>query len=70
MKIAAQWFPRGLGAAMGLLIGASVLGSVAPHALRALSAGWPWTFVFHGVALASALAGCLMVWLVPELQCL
>ena len=27
MKIAAQWFPRGLGAALGLLIGALVLGS-------------------------------------------
>ena len=66
MKIAAQWFPRGLGAAMGLLIGALVLGSAAPHALRALSTGWPWAFVFHGVAFASALAGCLMVWLVPE----
>ena len=26
MKIAAQWFPKGLGAALGLLIGALVLG--------------------------------------------
>lgn len=66
MKIAAQWFPRGLGQAMGLLIGALVLGSALPHALRALSAGWPWAVVFAGVALASALAGVLLVWLVPE----
>jgi MFS transporter, DHA1 family, inner membrane transport protein len=66
MKIAAQWFPRGLGAAMGLLIGALVLGSALPHALRAMSAGWPWAIVFNTVALASALAGCLLVWLVPD----
>ncbi|MDH4053397.1 MAG: MFS transporter, partial [Rubrivivax sp.] len=66
MKIAAQWFPRGLGAAMGLLIGALVLGSALPHALRALSAGWPWAVVFEAVALASVLAGALLVALVPE----
>ncbi len=68
MKIAAQSFPRGLGAAMGLLIGALVLGSALPHALRALSTGWPWSVVFEGVALASALAGLLLVWAVPEPQ--
>jgi MFS family permease len=66
MKIAAQWFPRGLGAAMGLLIGALILGSASPHALRALSTGWPWPIVFYSVALCSAAAGCLLVWLVPE----
>lgn len=66
MKIAAQWFPRGLGHAMGLLIGALVLGSALPHALRAASAGWPWAVVFNGVAAASALAGVLLVLLIPE----
>ena len=66
MKIAASWFPRGLGAAMGLLIGGLVLGSAAPHALRALSTGWPWATVFGGVALASAVAGGLVVWLLPQ----
>jgi MFS transporter, DHA1 family, inner membrane transport protein len=66
MKIAAQAFPRGLGQAMGLLIGALVLGSALPHALRALSADWPWAVVFVAVALASALAGLLLVALVPE----
>jgi predicted MFS family arabinose efflux permease len=66
MKIAAQWFPRGLGAALGWLVAALVLGSALPHALRALSASWPWTAVFQGVALASAAAGLLLVWAVPE----
>lgn len=66
MKIAAQWFPKGLGPALGVLIAALVLGSASPHALRALAAGGDWTVVFHGVALASALAGVGLVALVPE----
>ncbi len=66
MKIAAQWFPRGVGVALGLLIGALVLGSASPHALRALAAGWPWTTVFYAVALASAAAGTVLVLATPE----
>ena len=66
MKIAAQWFPRGLGPALGVLIAALVLGSASPHALRALAAGGDWALVFHGVSLASALAGVGLVLMVPE----
>ena len=66
MKIAAQWFPRGLGAALGWLVGALVLGSASPHALRALGAAWPWEHVFICVAGAVALAGVLVIALVPE----
>jgi len=39
MKLAALWFPRGLGAALGWLLGALVLGSASPHALAALVQG-------------------------------
>ncbi|HLL12597.1 MAG TPA: MFS transporter, partial [Rubrivivax sp.] len=35
MKIASQWFPQGLGGALGWLVGALVLGSASPHAIRA-----------------------------------
>lgn len=71
MKIAAQWFPRGLGAAMGLLVGALVVGSALPHALRALAAGTaggPWQAVFAGVALASVAAGVLVAAGIPPPQ--
>jgi len=68
MKIAALWFPRGLGSALGWLIAALVLGSASSHALRAAGAHWPWPTVFHGVALAAALAGLLLYALVPEPQ--
>ena len=66
MKIAAQWFPRGLGAALGWLVGALVLGSASPHGLRAWGAAWPWEHVFIAVAGAVALAGVLVITLVPE----
>ena len=66
MKLAALWFPRGLGAALGLLVAALVVGSAMPHALRALSVGLPWTVVFEGVAVASIAAGLLVHLLIPE----
>jgi len=69
MKIAAQWFPRGLGAALGWLLGALVLGSASPHALRALAAldaTLHWSVVFYGVALVTALGGVLLMLGVPE----
>jgi MFS transporter, DHA1 family, inner membrane transport protein len=72
MKLAAQWFPRGLGSALGWLVGALVLGSASPHALRGLSADAAlqgaagWAPVFIGVAGLSAVAGLLVVALVPD----
>ena len=66
MKLASMWFPRGLGSALGWLVGALVLGSASPHALRALGANWPWTTVFVAVALAAVLAGLLVLLLLPE----
>ena len=66
MKIASQWFPKGLGTALGLLVGALVLGTASPHALRALGAQWPWAWVFGGVAVASVAGGLLVLLAIPE----
>jgi len=60
MKIAAQWYSRGLGAALGLLIAALVLGSASAHALRALGNALPWPTLMLGVALLAALGGLLL----------
>lgn len=38
MKIAAGWYERGLGGALGLLVGALVLGTAFPHLVHALGA--------------------------------
>jgi MFS family permease len=60
MKIAAQWYTRGLGGALGLLIGALVLGSASAHALRALGDALPWPTLMLGVAALAALGGLLL----------
>lgn len=65
MKIAAGWYGGGLGWALGLLVGALVLGTASPHLLRAIGASWDWRIVITGASLA-ALAGGLIVGLVPE----
>ena len=69
MKIAAMWFPRGLGAALGWLVGALVVGSASAHALRAFATagvGLSWQAVFVAVALLCLGAGLAMVLWVPE----
>ncbi len=66
MKIASQWFTRGLGGALGLLIGALVLGSASAHALRGLGGSLPWPSVMIGVAALAASGGVLLVALLPE----
>jgi MFS transporter, DHA1 family, inner membrane transport protein len=66
MKIAAQWFPQRMGSALGLLVGALVLGSASPHALRALGAGLPWDFVMLAVAALAALGGVGLFFALPE----
>ncbi len=60
MKIAAQWYSKGLGGALGFLIGALVLGSASPHALRALGDALPWPTLMLGVAALAALGGVLL----------
>jgi MFS transporter, DHA1 family, inner membrane transport protein len=60
MKIAAQWYTKGLGGALGLLIGALVLGSASAHALRALGDALPWHTLMLGVAALAASGGLLL----------
>ena len=74
MKIAASWYRERLGAVMGVLIGALVLGTALPHGLRAMAgdagavagAGSPWQLVVLGVSLLAALGGLATALLVPE----
>jgi DHA1 family inner membrane transport protein len=66
MKIAAQWFPKGLGVALGWLVGALVLGSASAHGIRAVSSELPWSTVMLSVAGLAAMGGAMLYALVPE----
>src|SRR5688572_23058242 len=60
MKIAADWYEKGLGKALGLLVGALVLGTAFPHLLRNRSFELPWKTVLYCTS-AFALAGGLLM---------
>jgi MFS family permease len=66
MKIAAGWYAQGLGWALGVLVGALVLGTALPFGLRALGAAWPWQTVMAAVAAVAAGGGVLMASAVPD----
>lgn len=75
MKVAAGWYERGLGNALGLLVGALVLGTAFPHLLQALSSaglfeatGGPERArtVLLFVSLLAAVGGLVLYVLVPD----
>jgi DHA1 family inner membrane transport protein len=76
MKIAASWYRERLGAVMGVLIGALVLGTALPHGLRALAGdasgpasaiggAAPWQLVVIAVSLLAVAGGLATALLVP-----
>ena len=66
MKIAAGWYAQGLGWALGVLVGALVLGTALPFGLRAWGAHWDWRTVMAVVAVIAAGGGVLMALAVPD----
>jgi len=60
MKIAAGWFERRRGAALGILIGALTIGSAFPHLLASVGATIPWRTLML-TASALALGGSVVV---------
>ena len=66
MKIASGWYQRGLGNAIGFLVGALVLGTAFPHLLKSLDYGLPWQAVTIAVSLIAAVGGLAMLSFVPD----
>jgi Major Facilitator Superfamily len=66
MKIAAGWYKKDLGKAIGFLIGALVLGTALPHLLKTLGHGLAWQTVTVTVSAIAAAGGLLMYALVPD----
>ena len=66
MKIAAGWFRRDLGRAIGFLVGALVLGTAFPHLAKALGQQYPWQIVIYSVSALAATGGALLWFTVPD----
>ena len=60
MKIAAGWFERRRGAALGVLIGALTVGSAFPHLLAAMSATLSWRTLMLVASALAILGGALV----------
>lgn len=66
MKVAADWFAKDLGKALGLLVGALVLGTALPHLIRSFGAALDWTSVLIAVSILASIGGLSLYWLVPD----
>jgi predicted MFS family arabinose efflux permease len=60
MKIASDWYSKGLGKALGYLVGALVLGTAFPHLLRWLGESLAWKSVMIGTSLLAVSGGVLL----------
>ncbi|NOT51054.1 MAG: MFS transporter [Chitinophagaceae bacterium] len=61
MKIAADWYEKDLGKALGFLLGALVLGTAFPHLLRNRDFALSWRSVFYFTSVFATIGGILML---------
>ncbi|TAI48122.1 MFS transporter [Flagellimonas allohymeniacidonis] len=66
MKIAADYFDKGLGKSLGYLVGALVVGTALPHLLKDLTHIFPWKYVILATSFLALFGGLLMIALVPD----
>jgi MFS family permease len=66
MKIASGWYKKGLGNAIGLLVGALVLGTSFPHLIKSFGGSVPWEQVIIIISVFSSIGGLIMYLFVPD----
>ena len=66
MKIAADYFDKGLGKSLGWLVGALVLGTAFPHFLKLISGNYSWEYVILATSTFAILGGILILLFVPK----
>lgn len=66
MKIAVDYYKKGLGKSLGFLVGALVIGTAFPHLLKGITDIYPWKFVLIATSSLAVLGGLLIVIIVPD----
>ena len=66
MKIAADYYEKGLGKSLGFLVGALVVGTAFPHLLKGFTGELPWRLVLILTSSIATFGGVLMLILVPD----
>lgn len=66
MKIAADWYEKGLGKALGFLLGALVLGTAFPHLLKNRDFELPWRSVLYITSAVAVFGGIIMLFFVGD----
>lgn len=67
MKLAADYFTKGLGTSLGYLVGALVVGTAFPHLLKTFtSSQLPWNLVLLTTSALSAFGGVMILLFVPD----
>ncbi|WP_044398735.1 MFS transporter [Lacinutrix sp. Hel_I_90] len=66
MKIAADYYQKGLNKPLGFLVGALVLGTAFPHLLNEMTYQYPWRSVLIATSSLAVLGGLLMFIMVPD----
>ncbi|WP_298343259.1 MFS transporter [uncultured Algibacter sp.] len=66
MKIASDFFKSGLGKSLGFLVGALVIGTAFPHALKVFGDFISWKSLVYITSIVAFLGGLVLVLFVPE----
>jgi MFS family permease len=67
MKIAADYYDKGLGKSLGYLVGALVVGTALPHLLNGLGQQIiSWNFVLIGTSGIAVVGGAILLFFVPD----
>ena len=68
MKIASDHFDKGLGKALGFLVGALVLGTALPHLITSLGSSLNWQEILLLTSILAVLGALIMFFFVPNVQ--
>ena len=66
LKIASDYYQKGLGKSLGFLVGALVVGTALPHLLKSITAEFPWKSVIYATSILSVFGGLILYLSVPN----